>query len=124
MSMYEDAKNSKQYGLLIDAGLQDVTPKATKSRGSFTFETAVMASRFYITPSSGHIRKHTFTTGREYMPQRITKGQQFRNVADYEAAFKLIRQYFSNRAKVVLKNIFRQKTTAWQPNKYLTGGAK
>jgi len=122
--MYEDAKNSKQYKLLIDAGFQDVTPKATKSRGSFTFETSVMASRFYVTPKSGYIRKHTFTTGREYMPQRIRSGGVFRNLNDYESAFKFLRQYFSNRADGLLKNIFKQQSNIWQPNKYLTGGAK
>jgi len=123
MGIYEDAKNSKQYKLLIDAGFRDVTPKATRGRGSFTFETLIMESRFYITPSSGYIRKHTFAARRSNMPAPIEHGEPFKTLEDYEKAFKFLRQYFYSRGKTILKNIFRQKTTVWQPNKYLTGGA-
>lgn len=136
-SVYELAKDTKQYRLLIKYGLEDTTTDNMRRQGTYQFRCELLKTTFRVRTAAkgsfgvGYVDKRIDTalnivrggkTG--YVPQNMptkiaTAAGRFKTVNEIASAFNYIRFHYSDNAKTMIKSIF--KTKKWQPNRMMIG---
>lgn len=136
-SVYELAKDTKQYRLLIKYGLEDTTTDNMRRQGTYQFRCELLKTTFRVRTVAkgsygvGYVDKRIDTalnivrggkTG--YVPQNMptkiaTAAGRFKTVNEIASAFNYIRFHYSDNAKTMIKSIF--KTKKWQPNRMMIG---
>lgn len=145
-SVYELAKDTKQYRLLIKFGLQDTTTDKMRRNGTYQFRSELLQTTFRVRTAAkgslglGYVDKRldtalnirrsgthkTIRGGKkgyapdQNMPTKIATAKgRFKTVNEIASAFNYIRFHYSDNAKTMIKSIF--KTKKWRPNRMMIG---